>query len=394
MKYFLPVLIVIISFACQTEKTNSEITKEYAEELSKKFILVDTHIDLPYRLNEEYEDISVRTDDGHTDYVRFKEGGMDAPFMSIYIPASYGNSGGKALADSLIDMVEGFEQKWPDKFKVAKSVAEVKENFSKGLVSLPMGIENGSAIEDDLNNLKHFYDRGIRYITLTHSKNNLIGGSSYDTERTWDGLTDFGMDVVKEMNRLGIMVDISHVSDSTFRDVLKVTDTPPIASHSSCRYFTPGMERNMSDEMIKALADKDGVIMINFGSFFVNNDYRNKMTAAWAYVSEHHLEGEESKEYLENYKKENNVPEAQISEVVDHIKHVVDLVGVDHVGFGSDYDGVTDVPVGLDDVSKYPNLIYELLNAGFTEEEIEKICSGNIFRVWQAVENYAKKMKS
>ncbi len=395
IKNLLSVLFILLLISCDQPEAKGEeaqsITYEYAAELAHNMIIVDTHVDLPYRLRDDWEDISKRTERGHTDYVRMAEGGLDAPFMSIYIPASYDEKGGgKELADTLIDMVNSFEEKWPDKFNIATSVAEVKENFDKGLISFPMGIENGTAIEEDLSNLEHFYNRGIRYMTLTHSKNNLIGGSSYDTERTWDGLTEFGADVVKEMNRLGMMVDISHVSDSTFWDVLEVTQTPPIASHSSCRHFTPGMERNMSDDMIKALAEKGGVIMINFGTYFINGEYAGKMNKAWAYAEEHKLAGDERDRFFVNFKKENNVPEADVKEVVAHINHVVDLVGVDHVGFGSDFDGVGDLPTGLTDVSMYPNLIYELLKAGYSEHEIEKICSGNILRVWKKVEGFAK----
>lgn len=163
-------------------------------------------------------------------------------------------------------------------------------------------------------------------MTLTHSKNNLLGGSSFDFERTWDGLTDFGKDVIKEMNHLGMMVDISHVSDSTFWDVMKVTKTPPIASHSSCRFFTPGMERNISDDMIKAVAEKGGLVMINFGSYFINWEYREKMDIAWDYVGKHKLQGQERIDYYKNFKKENNVPMGTVTEVAAHIKHVADLV--------------------------------------------------------------------
>ncbi|MCF8241323.1 MAG: dipeptidase [Melioribacteraceae bacterium] len=388
------ILVLIILVSCQTKESTEEmskaITKEYAKELAHKFLLVDTHVDLPYRMRDNFEDISQLTKEGHTDYPRMIEGGLNAPFMSIYIPASYQKSGrAKLLADTLINMVEGFEERWSNKFKIAKTTSDVRKNFADGIISLPMGIENGAAIEDDLSNLKHFYDRGIRYITLTHSKNNLIGGSSYDTERTWDGLTEYGEEVIKEMNRLGIMVDVSHVSDSTFWDIMNVTGAPPIASHSSCRHFTPGMERNMSDEMIKALAEKDGVIMINFGSYFLNSDFQKKMDGAWDYLSKNNIKGEERIEWLENYKKENQVKEIDIKEVAAHIKHVVNLVGIEHVGLGSDFDGVGDLPAGLTDVSMYPNLIFELLKKGFSENDIQKICSGNIMRVWRETEKFA-----
>lgn len=394
MKSFVISILLLGLISCQNEETSydtpEKVSKEYASELAHKFIIVDTHVDLPERLIHEWVDISKRNVTGHVDYERMVEGGLDAPFMAIYIPASYEGTGkGKALADSLIDMVESFETRWPDKFATVTTPDDVRNNFDKGIISLPMGIENGTAIENDISNLKHFYDRGVRYMTLTHSGNNSIGASSFDFDRTWDGLTEFGEKVIKEMNRLGMMVDISHVSDSTFYDVLKITETPPVATHSSCRYYTPGMERNMGDAMIKALAEKGGVIMINFGTYFINGEYREKMDKAWDYVRENKLTGDERNEFYVNYKKENNVPQSTVEEVAQHIKHVVDLVGIDHVGIGSDFDGVGDLPVGLEDASKYPNLIYELLKMGFDEEDIEKICSGNILRVWQQVEDYA-----
>src|SRR5690606_15491210 len=207
------------------------------------------------------------------DYERAKKGGLDAPFMSIYIPASYQNKPdfGKALADSLIDMVRQIATGLPDKFALALTPDDIERNAAAGKISLPMGMENGAPIGKSLANIKYFYDRGIRYITLTHSRDNQICDSSYDTKHTWNGLSPFGVEVVKEMNRVGIMVDISHVSDSAFYDVIAVSSAPVIASHSSCRHFTPGFERNMSDDMIRALARNGGVIQINFGATFVDS---------------------------------------------------------------------------------------------------------------------------
>jgi membrane dipeptidase len=176
-------------------------------------------------------------------------------------------------------MTERLVTTWPDKFALATSPSEIEQNFKAGKISLPMGMENGAALEDDISNVKYFYDRGIRYITLTHGKDNLIGDSSYDTVGTHGGLSEYGEQVVKEMNSIGIMVDISHVSDNTFYDVLKVTQVPVIASHSSARNFTPGFERNMGDDMIKALAENDGVIMINFGGSFIDGEYNERSGA-------------------------------------------------------------------------------------------------------------------
>jgi membrane dipeptidase len=396
-KRFLFLILLAVS-ACNQSKRAEDFEgsdekinfHEDALRLSQELMIVDTHIDIPYRLENEWEDISGRTDHGHFDYVRAMEGGLNAPFMSIYIPASMQTTGGaKAHADQLIDMVEGFERKWPDKFSVARGMEDIITDFKQGLISLPMGIENGAAIENDLGNLAYFYDRGIRYITLTHSKWNQICDSSYDPDKHWNGLSPFGREVVNEMNRLGMMIDISHVSDSTFYQVIELSKAPVIASHSSCRYYTPGFERNMSDDMIIKLAENGGVIQINFGSYFLNGEFQKKMEAAYDYIEENQIEwgSEELLAYLKQYKIEHEVPEITIDALVDHISHVASIAGVDHIGLGSDFDGVEEVPMGIEDVSRYPNLIERLLEDGFTEDDIRMICSGNLFRVWSDI-NY------
>ena len=398
MKNCIPLLVLLlISIFFLTFCSQHSEYLNRADELAHEFIIVDGHVDLPYRLRNNWADISQRTDQGDFDYVRAREGGLDAPFMSIYVPVEYQEKGGaKALADSLIDMVVGLTDEHPDKFALASSPSEVRSNFDKGLISFPMGIENGAAIEGDLANLVHFYDRGIRYITLAHARDNRISDSSYDTTaNTHEGLSAFGEKVVREMNRLGIMVDVSHITDSAFYDVMEVTEAPAIASHSSCRHFTPGWERNMSDEMIKRLAENGGVIMINFGSSFLDESSRKSGDKL----------RDEIAEYFEEENLDRSQPQAQVyareqfqqyydyatvSRAADHIDHVVDLVGVEHVGLGSDFDGVGNtLPEGLKDASMMPNLLAELLERGYTAEEIEKICSGNIFRVWSQVDETA-----
>lgn len=380
--------------------------REKADQLAHRFIITDGHVDLPYRLRvqnfrleREYIGIPVQTDEGDFDYVRAKKGGLDAPFMSIFIPASYQDGRAKLLADSLIGMVRSIAEAHPDKFALANSPAEVEANFSKGLISLPMGMENGAPIEGDLRNVGYFHQRGIRYITLTHSKDNHICDSSYDTTHTWNGLSPFGREVVLEMNRAGIMVDISHVSDSTFWQVMEISRAPCIASHSSCRRYTPGFERNMNDEMIKQLGENGGVIQINFGTDFLdgamskrNDELRGELNAL--------LEKEGLKDsdpdaqpIIQQFAKSHPTLYADVQTVADHIDHVVKLAGVDHVAFGSDFDGVGDsLPTGLKDVSQYPNLIYELLRRGYSEEDIEKICYKNVWRVWKEVERVAAEM--
>lgn len=391
------ICLAFVNLFCQNEKPQSDDAelRAAAKKLSKKLLIVDTHIDLPYSLNKKAYDVSGRADQGHFDYARAREGGLDAAFMSIYIPAAFEEEKGKSKkhAENLIEIVEGLEKEHPDKFIVVSSTGEIRQNFPSQKIMLPMGMENGSPLEGDLNNLKYFYDKGIRYITLCHTKNNHICDSSGEPDKKWNGLSPFGEEVIKEMNRLGIMVDISHVSDSAFYDVIRLTKAPVIASHSACRIFTPGFERNMTDDMIKALAENGGVIQIYFGTTLVNDSlriaYDERSEKLSKYLKERANVDRDS--LRKQFYSENPLGLGSIQDVVKHIDHVVKLVGVNHVGFGSDYDGVGALPEELKDASTYPNLIYELLKLGYSEEDIEKICSGNIMRVWGEVEEISQK---
>jgi membrane dipeptidase len=374
--------------------------QDEAKRIARSSIIVDTHIDVPYRLEHKPADVSQATDSGDFDYPRAMAGGLNAPFMSIYTPAELEAEGGSyALADTLIDMVEGLVKASPDKFAIALSPADVRAQFEDGLISLPLGMENGSPIEGDLENLQHFFDRGIRYITLAHGLSNHISDSSYDENRQWNGLSEFGVDLVKEMNRLGIMVDISHVSDEAFWQAADVSAAPLIASHSSARFFTPDFERNMSDDMIVRLAETGGVIMINYGSAFLTeeaNQYSLARRAAekeWKADKPELSDEEVSEQHKLIWETEHGLlPYADIGNVLDHIDHVVNLTSIDNVGIGSDYDGVGDsLPTGLKDVSSYPNLVKGLLERGYSEQDIRKILGENLLRVWQAVEDYAER---
>ncbi|MDZ7773861.1 MAG: dipeptidase [Balneolaceae bacterium] len=386
--------------ACSGE---TETTAEKAQRLAQEFIIVDGHVDLPSRLSGGWENVSQRTPDGDIDFVRAREGGLDAPFMSIYVSTRYQDEAGAAYnrADTLIDLVERIASEWPDQFAIATTPDQIRQHHEEGLVSLPMGMENGAGIEDDLANLQYFYDRGIRYITLTHGEDNLIGDSSYDdSEDTHDGLSDYGREVVREMNRLGIMVDVSHITDETFWDVMEVTEAPVIASHSSARHFTPGFERNMGDSLIAHLPENGGVIMINFGSAFLDSASANSGDRVQQAISDS-LEAmgldrssDEGRQWAQQYYNEN-YQFSDVEMVANHIDHVVELAGVDYVGLGSDWDGVGNtLPEGLKSPAGLPNLIAELLERGYTEEEIEKICSGNVFRVWEQVIQTAEEMQS
>ncbi len=386
--------------ACSSApQSPEESIDERADWITRESLLVDTHIDLPYRLNgqgDRPDDVSIRTQGGHFDWVRAKEGGLDAAFMSIYVPASYQDSGGaRIFADELIDMVEELAARSSAKFEIARSTSDVRRIAAGQRIALALGIENGAAIEDELENVAHFAARGVRYITLTHSENNLIGDSSYATERVWHGLSPFGREVVAEMNRLGILVDVSHVSDETFDAVLEATLVPPIASHSSCRKFVPGFERNLDDARIRALAEKGGVLHINFGSAFLlpepNRQQQAEHMELERLLQDSGLErgSPEEEALIARYREEHPLIETNVSDVADHIDHVVEIAGVDHVGLGSDFDGVSALPVGLEDVSCYPNLVAELLRRGYSDEDIGKVLGGNLMRVWEEAEIHA-----
>ncbi|MFN6262075.1 MAG: dipeptidase [Chromatiaceae bacterium] len=377
-------------FALQAHTVQAADVAAEAQRIAQQYLLIDTHIDVPYRLLEHWEDVTQATAKGEFDYPRAKKGGLNAPFMSVYIPASYEKTGGGALlANQLIDSMEALVGRAPDKFAMAYRSDDLAVQFKQGKISLALGMENGTPINGKLENLRHFYQRGIRYITLAHSESNHIADSSYDLRRPHKGLSPFGEQVVVEMNKLGMMIDISHVSDAAFYKVLSLTKAPVIASHSSLRAFVPGFERNMDDKMIQALAKNGGVIQINFGSSFVVSQ-ANQWGLQFKAAAKAAGKSQDDEAYRAEYLQKHPYPFANVDTVLKHIDHVVKLVGIEHVGIGSDFDGVGDsLPDGLKDVSMYPNLIEGLLKRGYSEADIVKIMSGNLLRVWRQVEAVA-----
>jgi len=388
----------------QTGEKGSDLAAR-ADVLAHRLLIIDGHIDLPYGLEVPRDETGRMTKDlfgsateGDFDFPRARKGGLDAPFIAIFVGHEVEEKGGaKAAAENLIDLIAEVIERSPDEFARARSPSEVRTNFAQHKVSLPLGMENGAPLEGRLENIAYFHGRGIRYITLCHSRSNHIADSSFDEERKWNGLSPFGKKVVAEMNRIGVMIDVSHISDEAFSQVIELSKTPVIASHSSCRHFTPGWERNMSDDMIKALAEKGGVIQITFGSAFIDDEARKRRTKRWAALRELLAakgldeDASEAKPIIEDYDRRHPQVRATVEQVADHIDHVVKLVGIDHVGLGSDFNGVGDsLPTGLKDVSEYPNLVRVLLERGYSEADIAKICAENVLRVWQAVEDYAK----
>ena len=346
------------------KKRERDKINDLAQELAQEMIIIDTHLDTPIQLymqqdkNGSYEDITKKSS-LHFDFDRAVSGGLNVPFFVIFTPPSTEEKGTAfEMAKDLIKILEDIMNKNPGKFRLVKSPEEITNE--KNIMQVVYGMENGAPIESKLSNIKLFSDMGVNYITLAHSKSNHISDSSYDENKNWGGLSPFGRKVVAEMNKQGVMIDISHVSDAAFYEVLKLTKTPVIASHSSLRHFVPGFERNVSDDMLRELAKNGGVIQICFGS-----------------------------EFIAEKKKYPNLV-VTVKDVADHIDRVKKLVGIDHVGIGSDYDGWRNFPVGLEDTSTYPNLIRELLKRDYTKEEIEKVFGGNLLRVWREVKKFAK----
>ncbi|TMP30282.1 dipeptidase [Pseudoalteromonas rubra] len=390
----LPATLCALALSLSNAYANDIQASERARHIAKQNILIDTHIDVPYRILEHWEDVTKATKSGDFDYPRAVQGGLNAPFMSIYIPANLEFEGkGKSyqLANQLIDGMEALAQRAPDKFAMAYNTKDIYRHFREKKISVAMGMENGSPIEGDMANLKHFFDRGVRYITLAHSQSNHISDSSYDIRRKWKGLSPFGKELVVEMNKIGMLIDVSHISDAAFYQVMELSKVPVIASHSSLRKYTPGFERNMDDKMLKALKKNGGVIQINFGSSFVTNSSRTWYDKRNEAEEQATSQGKSKTDFRAAYRAKNPFPYATLEQVLDHIDHVVKLIGIDHVGIGSDYDGVGDsLPIGLKDVSTYPNLVQGLLDRNYTEGQIKKILGGNTLRVWRQAEEYAK----
>jgi len=359
-----------------------------ARKIHADAIIFDTHIDTIQRVLIGNEDIGKRTAGGHVDLPRLKEGGVNAPFFALWVPTYY--KGGEAVRRTLElrDAMQRVLDAYPDRIALALTAADVERIARSGRIAAVLSAEGGHQIADDLAVLRTYYRLGIRSMTLSHFRNNNWADSSTD-KPAHNGLTEFGKEVVREMNRLGMIVDISHVSDKTFYDTLAVTSKPVIASHSSCRAISD-VPRNMTDEMIRALGKNGGVININFGEGFLNPKDAEMLRRAVQNISynEPNLTGAALDEYAAKQFREEMSPVKAFStldDAVAHIDRVVKLAGVDHVGIGSDYDGIRTTPAGLEDISKMPALTAALLQKGYSERDVRKILGGNLLRVMRAV---------
>jgi len=370
------------------------------QKIHRKAVLIDTHNDVLSESVLDGKDISNRLQEGHSDLVRFQEGGVDIQFFSVYTgPKSRNAEGPYKDANEEIDSLESIVRRNPDRMVLAKTYKEVKRGVKKGKLVALIGVEGGHMIEDDMQKLEALYERGMRYLTLTWNNSTSWAssamdetGSSQSPALTQKGLNDFGRQVVKRMNELGIIVDLSHTGEQTFYDAVAVSTKPVLLSHSSVWNLCP-VFRNVKDDQLKALAKNGGVICINFYSGFVSRDFEaragelNGSMRKRFQDSVYTVSKDSSamrRQWREFYGAEMNKLRPTISDLVDHIDYVVKLIGDDYVGIGADYDGVGSLPVGLEDVTTYPKITEELLRRGYSKKSINKILGGNVLRVIKA----------
>jgi membrane dipeptidase len=367
--------------------------------------LIDGHNDLPWqyqkRFNNHLSQLDLRVDQSamkpalHTDIPRLRAGRLGGQFWSVYVPATLkGNDAVQATLEQ-IDTVHRMIAAYPDVFELARTADDIVRIHKSGRIASLIGMEGGHSIGNSLASLRMTYHGGARYMTLTHSENNDWADSATADPRA-NGLTPFGKVMVREMNRLGMLVDLSHVSAKTMHDVLDVAAAPPIFSHSSARAVA-GHARNVPDDVLQRLKTTDGVVMITWVPSFINekvrahNAERDAMKARWA--SLHNGDPEKVKALLAEWDKANPSPKASVADVADHIDHVVKIAGIDYVGLGADLDGITATPEGLDSVATYPKVFAELIRRGYTDEQLKKIAGLNILRVMRKVEAVAAKLQ-
>ena len=392
-------LLLIVSFSPLTgeEKIDPQLW-EKALKIHDEAIVIDTHCDTPMLMTSGKVDIGKESSENSVDLIRMKKGGLDASFFAVFISNTMDEKHPAKPALEMIDAIHTQVNNYPELAEMAFSPDDIRRIQKTGKRAILIGMENGGPIEGSLRLLRDFYRLGARYITLTHNGNNDICDSSGEETPRWNGVSPFGKEVIKEMNRLGMLIDVSHISDKAFWDVLEFSQAPVFASHSSVRSICD-VKRNLTDDMIKALAKKGGVIQITFCSFFVDEEYMKKAAENEKKTEPERLKlREKYKDDEDKYWNElialwqkNAPPAPPIEKLIDHIDHVVKLVGVDYVGIGSDYDGSGSVPKGLEDVTGLPLITYHLLKRGYSETDIKKILGGNFLRVFDKVLEIAAK---
>jgi membrane dipeptidase len=408
MRSLLPLVVLSsLSLACAQASSGGGGTQEdpalrRARDLLKRSILIDGHNDLPWEIRNAKgapRDVVAydlrKTAPGQTDFARIAQGGLGGQFWSVYIPGDDKEQGWAKIQLEQIDIARRMIALYPDKLGLALSADDVERTFKSGRVASLIGMEGGHAIENSLGALRAYYDIGARYMTLTHNSTIDWADSATD-EAKHGGLTRFGEEVVREMNRLGMLIDLSHTSPGTMDDALRVSEAPVIFSHSSARALCD-VPRNVPDDMLKRLAENRGVVMIVFASSFISQE----TATAYAPIRAEYLkrikgvsDAAERDRIYKELRDPVTLPKATLAQVADHIEHARKVAGVDHIGIGSDYDGGIEPPVGLEDVSTYPNLFAELIRRGWSDEDLEKLAGKNVLRALREAEAVARRLQS
>ena len=375
---------------------------EHARELHRQIPLIDGHNDLPWQYRQRVSralskiDLSKPQPELHTDISRLREGGVGGQFWSVYVATSLTPEESVRATMEQIDVVHNMLRAYPEAFQLALTADEVEQAFAAGKVASLIGMEGGHSINNSLAALRMFYNLGARYMTLTHNTNVPWADSCTDDPHS-NGLSAFGREVVREMNRLGMLVDLSHVSPDTMHDALDATDAPVIFSHSSARALNDH-PRNVPDDVLKRVVENDGVVMVNFVPDFISKsvyEHTQRRTAEQERLESAAPDSTEEAvdEAMKQWDEANPSPRATLSDVADHIDHIRSVAGVDHIGIGGDFDGITTTPIGLEDVSKYPDLTAELLRREYGDDDILKILGGNVLRVMRKVESAAQRIQ-
>ncbi|MFQ6045411.1 MAG: dipeptidase [Gemmatimonadales bacterium] len=373
---------------------------ERARRLMREVPLIDGHNDLPWALRSGYAssfdslDISQPHPELMTDIPRLRKGLVGAQFWSTYTPSSFADRGAARAGMEQGDIVHRMVERYPDVFEMAGTADDIERIHREGRIASMLGLEGGHMIENSLGMLRAFYRDGVRYMTLTHSQNTQWADAATDSLEH-GGLTRFGEEVVREMNRLGMLVDLSHASDSTMWDVLRVAEAPVIFSHSSSRHFTPH-SRNVPDDIARAVAENGGVIMVNYVASFIYlpaYEQGQRRRAAFTRLREAGVGGVALRDSIRAWDERNPAPRPDLNVVADHIEYLRDVAGVDHVGIGSDLDGIDTPPIDLEDVSTFPALIAELLSRGWSDEDAKKVIGLNVLRVMRAAEAVATRLQ-
>jgi membrane dipeptidase len=396
-------LVLTLPFGCRknmsenTQKTSLETLSTDPLAIHQRAIAIDMHADTAQRLLDEDVDLQQELSDGHFDAVRAKAGNLDAQFFSIWVePQLFGGGGARAMkrADDQIAAVRALAEKHPDTWLLATTAGDIRRAVSEGKIAALLGLEGGYAIDERLENVQRYYDLGVRYMSPAWSVSTSWAGSSGDDVGRTRGLNEFGKNVVREMNRLGMMVDVSHVSDQTFWDIVNTSTAPVVATHSACRAIAD-VPRNLTDDMIRALAKTGGVVNVIFYPEHLEPGWQalkkkvdveidDKVKEASAAEPGSAAQKKLARDRVRQREYARRLPPVNVARIVDHIDHIKKLVGVDHIGIGSDFDGVQITTSGLATVAELPNLTKELLRRGYTEDDVAKILGGNMLRVMEA----------